>query len=90
MTSNQSQVGMAELRTIAAIPLNGSNYRTWKVQHKMALMKENLWKIVKGSKTAPDAEAQADLYAKFVQWRNCALGTYNCATGRSVASVHPR
>ena len=41
----------------------------------MALMKENLWKIVEGSETAPDAEAQADLYAKFVQGRDRTLGT---------------
>ena len=75
MTSNRSQVGMAESRTVVVIPLNGSIHRTWKVQCKMALMKENLWKIVEGSERAPDAEAQADLYAKFVQRRDRALGT---------------
>jgi len=45
---------MAESRTIAVIPLNGSNYRTWKVQCKMALMKEDLWGIIDGTETAPD------------------------------------
>ena len=45
------------------------------MQCKMALMKENRWEIVEGFETAPDAEAQADLYAEFVQRRDRALGT---------------
>ena len=41
---------MAELKT-AVIPLTGKNYPTWKVQCKMALMKDSLWGIVTGSET---------------------------------------
>ncbi len=66
---------MAESRTIAMVPLNGSNYRTWKVQCKMALMKDGLWGIVNGTETAPDATTHAELHAKFVQRRDRALGT---------------
>ena len=36
---------MAELKT-AIVPLNGKNYPTWKLQCKMALMKDSLWGIV--------------------------------------------
>ena len=39
---------MAESRMVFVVPLNGSNYATWKVQCKMALIKEGLWKIVEG------------------------------------------
>ena len=41
---------MAESRTVAIVPLNGSNFPTWKVQCQMALMKD----IVNGRETAPE------------------------------------
>ena len=44
---------MAESRTLTIVPLNGRNYPTWKVQCRMALMKEGLWRIVTGEETAP-------------------------------------
>jgi hypothetical protein len=38
---------MAESKAAATIiPLNGTNYPTWKVQCKMALIKDDLWNIV--------------------------------------------
>ena len=37
-------------------PLNGHNYATWKVQCKMALIKDGPWKIVTGSEGEPEAE----------------------------------
>ena len=52
-------------KTVMVISLNGSNYPTWKVQCRMALMKDGLWSIVSGSERAP-AAAEADKYAKFV------------------------
>ena len=56
---------MAESRIVSVVPLNGSNYATWKVQCKMALIKEGIWKIdVEGTETAPDVTA--DGYANFV------------------------
>ena len=39
---------MADRRS-ALVPLTGSNYPTWTVQCKMALLKEGLWEIVDGS-----------------------------------------
>lgn len=44
---------MAESRTVGVTPLNGSNYVTWRVQCKMALMKDGLWNIVDGTEVAP-------------------------------------
>ncbi len=55
---------MAELKMLLT-PLSGSNYSTWKVQCKMALMKESLWKTVEGTETTPREEAAG--YAKFVE-----------------------
>ena len=46
---------MAESKTMLT-PLSGSNYTTWKVQCKMALMKEGVWRIVDGTETAPRAD----------------------------------
>ena len=71
MESLQRVVGeMAESRTVAVAPLNGSNYVTWRAQCKMALMKEGLWNIVCGTEVAP-GEGDAG-YRKFVGRRdNC-------------------
>ena len=44
---------MADSRTVTVVPLNGTNYPTWKIQCRMALMKEGLWRIVTGQETAP-------------------------------------
>lgn len=63
---------MAEVRTVAVAPLNGSNYATWKIQCKMALMKEGLWAIVAGTEVAP-RETDAAAYSKFVGRRDKAL-----------------
>ena len=63
---------MAEMKTVSIVPLNGSNYPTWKVQCKMALMKDRVWTIVSGTERAPDA-ADADKHAKFVARRDRAL-----------------
>ena len=45
------------------MPLNSSNYSTWKIQCKMALVKDGLWGIISGSETAP--MEGADEQAKF-------------------------
>ena len=62
---------MAESRSVVVTPLNGSNYVTWKIQCRMALMKEGLWKIVDGTEVAP-GEADAG-YNKFIERRDKAL-----------------
>ena len=63
---------MAESRTVAVVPLKGSNYPTWKVQCRMALVKDGLWSIVNGTEAIPD-EGDADARAKFVTRRDRAL-----------------
>ena len=65
---------MAESRTITVVPLHGANYRTWKVQCRMALTREGLWNTVNGSEHAPDP-SQADGHAKFLARRDRALAT---------------
>ena len=62
-------------------PLVGSNYATWKVHCKMALMKEGLWSITNGSETDPGS-ADTDKQAKFVERRDRALAII-------VLAVHP-
>ena len=62
---------MAESKTVAVTPLNGSNYTTWKVHCKMALMREGLWGIVAGTEVAP-GEGE-DGHGKFVSRRDKAL-----------------
>ena len=64
--------GMAESKSVAVVPLKGSNFPTWKVQCRMALMKEGLWGIVSGTENAPP-EREADKRAKFVARRDKAL-----------------
>ncbi len=54
---------MAEEKAVMIAPLKGSNYPSWKVQCKMALIKEGLWGIVDGTEIALDATSKADKYA---------------------------
>ena len=42
--------------------LNGPNYATWKVQCKMALIKEGLWNIVTGNENAPENQGEQAKY----------------------------
>lgn len=63
---------MAEVKTVSLVPLNGSNYPTWKVQCRMTLMKEGLWTIINGTETPP-TEHDTDKYRKYVGRRDRAL-----------------
>ena len=75
---------MAEMKTVTIVPLIGSNYPTWKVQCRMALMKDGLWGIVNESERPPDETSQADKYAKFVARRDRALATIVLAVDPSL------
>lgn len=77
---------MAEAKTVAVavIPLKGSNYRTWKIQCKMALMREGLWDIV-AQETKP-SEDEAKLHTCYLSKNNGALAN-NCSVSSSVASL---
>ena len=61
-----------EWKTATIVPLNGSNYVTWKVQCRMALIKDGLWSIVSDEETFPDDE-ESEAYAKFMSRRDKAL-----------------
>ena len=61
------------MKTVVIAPLNGTNYPTWKLQCKMALMKDGLWGIVNGTESAPNREADAERHAKFASRRDRAL-----------------
>ena len=52
---------MAEAKTVAIIPLQGSNYPTWKIQCKMALIR-GLWDFVTREETEPTEEAELVCY----------------------------
>ncbi len=47
----------SESKTVAIVPLNGSNYPTWKVQCRMALLRDGLWDLLNGIETAPREDA---------------------------------
>ena len=64
---------MAESKSSAIVPLNGANYPTWKLQCRMALVRDGLWGIVSGTETAP-AEG-GDRRSKFLARRDRALAT---------------
>ena len=63
-----------DLKSVAIAPLNGRNYPTWKVQYRMALVRDGLWGIVSGSETAPSGE-DADRLSKFTARRDRVLAT---------------
>ena len=65
---------------MAVVPLKSSNYPTWKIQCKMVLMKEALWKIVTGEETAPVGDERER--AKFATRKDRALSTV-------ILSVYP-
>ena len=50
---------MADSKLVAVVPLKGANYPTWKIQCKMALMKEGLWRIVTGEETVPTSGSES-------------------------------
>ena len=49
----------SESRTVSIVPLNRSNYPTWKLQCKMAFIRDGAWSIVNGSERAPDEGSDA-------------------------------
>ena len=61
---------MAESKSVAIVSLNGSNYPTWKIQCRMALLKDGSWSIVSGTEVFP---AEVEQRAKFLARRGRAL-----------------
>ncbi len=56
---------------LAIVPLSGGNYTTWKVQCKMALVKESLGKFVEGTQSVVREGEKG--YAKYIEKRDRAL-----------------
>ena len=73
---------MADARN-GIVLLNGSNFPTWKLQCRMVLMKQGVWKIVNGMEVAPDEE---NIIArnKFNDRRDKALSTIVLAVETSL------
>ena len=63
----------SESRVVTVIPLNGLNYATWKVQCRMALLKEGLWGIV--SLTEQSRDVKDKNFPKFLARKDKALAT---------------
>ncbi|KAK4325723.1 hypothetical protein Pmani_003666 [Petrolisthes manimaculis] len=62
---------MAEHKS-TVVPLDDSIYATWKVQCKMALIKEDVWSLVDGTEPIPDP-TETNKYSKYVLKKNKAL-----------------
>ena len=65
------------------IVLNGTNYATWKIQCRMALMKDGLWVFVNGMEKIPD-ENDDDACHKYQMKRDRALATIVLAMNPSL------
>ena len=68
------------------IVLNDSNYATWKIQCKMALMKDGLWGFVNGMETIPDSN-DVDATHKYNIKRDRALATIVLAVDPSLLYI---
>lgn len=54
---------MATFKVMTVTPLDGRNYRTWRVQCQMALMREGLWGLISGGEVEPDEAERRVAYA---------------------------
>ncbi len=71
----RSKMASSERRHTSIIPLNGTKYPTWKVQCRMALIREGLWGFVVGTEGCPDAATEAEKHTKYMARRDRALAT---------------
>ena len=62
---------MANTKTVI-IPLNDKNYPTWKIQCRIAPIKNSLWGIVQGTEVAP-GEENAEVRWKYFARRDGGL-----------------
>ena len=51
-----------KLKHVSIVPLNRSNYLTWKVQCTMALKKDGVWRIVSGTEEASEDARELECY----------------------------
>ena len=62
-----------ETKLVNLVPLNGTNYATWNVQCKMALIRDGVWNIVNGTEIVPDSRTEIGLHAKYLSRKDHAL-----------------
>ena len=81
----------SETKAISIVPLNGSNYPTWKIQCRMALMKDGLGRFVNGTETSPP-QTEAEKYSKYVAKKNRALAIVGLSIESSLLYLlgHPQ
>lgn len=74
---------MVDSKMSVIVPLKGPNYATWRVQLKMALIKENLWGIVNETESPPAVSLTSET-AKFNARKDKALATIVLAVDTSL------
>ena len=51
---------------MSIVALNGESYPMWKLQCKMALVREGLWGLVSGTEECPDPMTEAKKHTKYL------------------------
>ena len=69
---------------MSVVALKGENYPTWKLQCKMALVKEGLWGFISGTEDCPDQETEAEKHKKYLARKDRALATIVLAIDTSL------
>ena len=62
-----------ETKLVHLVPLNGTNYATWKIQCKMALIRDGLWNIVNETEIVSNSRRDAILHSKHLSWKGRVL-----------------
>ena len=76
-------------KVVSIVPLKGTNYPSWKLQCKMALVREGLWGIVAGTepRKAPDATTEADKHRQVYGAERPRPGHDQCVGYRSFVTL---
>ena len=75
-------VVMTDIRN-GVVPLNGSNFPSWKIQCRMALLKQGVWRIVEGTEVPPDEYDEVN-FRKYNDRKDRALSTIVLAVETSL------
>ena len=73
---------MTDIRN-GVVPLNGSNFPSWKIQCRMALLKQGVWRIVEGTEVPPDEYDEVN-FRKYNDRKDRALSTIVLAVETSL------
>lgn len=78
-----------EMKLINLVPLNGANYTTWKMQCKLALIREGLWNIVNKAEIVAEPKKKCELVLKIPLIERSCLGN-DCAVSQTITFVFNR